>query len=163
MKLKSLVVAAAAASALIAGAAQATVTTSPVSVTGPTFTDVVVGTIHVTSLSDILGAVFAADTISFTSPFAGTFSLQAVTFTSVSAGSLVDLDPTGAGFNFHNVAAGDYTLKASGSLSGPAAVPGFGVIRASYDVSPVPEPETYAMMLAGLAAVGFMASRRRQG
>lgn len=27
---------------------------------------------------------------------------------------------------------------------------------------PVPEPETYAMMLAGLAAIGFLAGRRRQ-
>ena len=31
-----------------------------------------------------------------------------------------------------------------------------------YHVRPVPEPETYAMMLAGLAALGFLA-RRRQG
>ena len=29
-------------------------------------------------------------------------------------------------------------------------------------VPAIPEPETYALMLAGLAAVGFMASRRRQ-
>lgn len=29
--------------------------------------------------------------------------------------------------------------------------------------SPVPEPETYAMLLAGLALVGFAARRRRQG
>ena len=30
-------------------------------------------------------------------------------------------------------------------------------------VTAVPEPETYAMMLAGLAAVGFLARRRRNG
>jgi hypothetical protein len=28
-------------------------------------------------------------------------------------------------------------------------------------VTPVPEPETYAMLLAGLGLIGFTASRRR--
>ncbi len=36
------------------------------------------------------------------------------------------------------------------------------VIRGPGEITaPVPEPETYAMMLAGLAAIGFLARRRR--
>jgi hypothetical protein len=33
---------------------------------------------------------------------------------------------------------------------------------ANFSVTPVPEPETYALMLAGFAALGFMGRRRRQ-
>ena len=33
----------------------------------------------------------------------------------------------------------------------------------SLGVTPVPEPETYAMMLAGLGALGFLARRRNNG
>ena len=32
---------------------------------------------------------------------------------------------------------------------------------ANYSITPVPEPETYALLLAGLGAVGFVARRRR--
>lgn len=37
-----------------------------------------------------------------------------------------------------------------------------GVAFEVANVSPVPEPETYALMLAGLAAMGFVANRRRR-
>jgi hypothetical protein len=33
---------------------------------------------------------------------------------------------------------------------------------ANFTVTPVPEPETYALMMAGFAALGFIARRRRQ-
>lgn len=57
-----------------------------------------------------------------------------------------------------------FTLIASGTAFGPSssysgivnATPAF----ASPPVSPVPEPETYAMMLAGLGVLGFVARRK---
>ena len=33
---------------------------------------------------------------------------------------------------------------------------------ANFSVTPIPEPETYALMLAGLAALGFVSKRRKQ-
>jgi len=51
--------------------------------------------------------------------------------------------------------AGDYTWKITGSAAGQT------FYGAELSVLAVPEPETYAMMLAGLGLLGF-AARRRQ-
>lgn len=69
--------------------------------------------------------------------------------------SLSDLDASDT-FSFSNLAGGSYTLLFTGFSSGAGAFGGF------YNVSAVPEPETYAMMLAGLGVMGFMAARRRR-
>ena len=37
-----------------------------------------------------------------------------------------------------------------------------GDVWATFAATPVPEPETYAMILAGLGLMGFMARRRKQ-
>ena len=57
------------------------------------------------------------------------------------------------------VAAGSYSLVISGIQSADAA--SYAGNLAVVAVSLVPEPETYALMLAGLGVVGFVARRRR--
>jgi len=90
-------------------------------------------------------------------------TLQSVTFSNASVGSLIgDADLTAAGYSFTNVLAGSYVVKASGTLSGSADLTGLAVLGSSYVLSPVPEPGAYAMMLAGMGVVGFVAVRRRR-
>lgn len=67
----------------------------------------------------------------------------------------------------NHLAAGKYALEVNGSENRTVDT-GFGVIRDAPDftarlqVTPIPEPETYALMLAGLGLVGFMARRRKR-
>ena len=56
-----------------------------------------------------------------------------------------------------NMVAGNYFYVVSGSADGMAG----GQYTLASTVTAVPEPETYAMMLAGLGALGFLARRRR--
>jgi len=58
-----------------------------------------------------------------------------------------------------NLAAGDYYFNVFGLAT---AAPAAYAISASATALPVPEPETYAMLGAGLAAIGFVISRRRR-
>lgn len=54
------------------------------------------------------------------------------------------------------LSAGSYTLTLNGSNSASQ-----GSYAGNLAVTAVPEPQTYAMLLAGLGAVGFLARRRR--
>lgn len=86
---------------------------------------------------------------------------HAMTLTNTAGGQRLRLEEA-------TMVAGDYTLHFSGrarqsvtpTISVSVVTPMFPPVVIPPSVSPVPEPETYAMFLAGLAAVGFLARRR---
>jgi len=57
----------------------------------------------------------------------------------------------------NNLQAGNYYLQVSGNLVSDAGASFGGAVM----LAPVPEPETYGMMLGGLGVLGFLARRRK--
>ncbi|MDC6169562.1 MULTISPECIES: FxDxF family PEP-CTERM protein [unclassified Roseateles] len=66
-------------------------------------------------------------------------------------------DSAAVNYSFGSLAAGEYFYTVSAKVA-PGALA--GTYQLNSQLAPVPEPETYALMLAGLAAVGFVARRR---
>ncbi len=67
-------------------------------------------------------------------------------------------DSTAINFNFGSLAAGSYYYMVTAQVAADAAA---GSYQLNSQLAPVPEPESYALLLAGLAGVGYMARRRR--
>ncbi len=80
-----------------------------------------------------------------------------VSFTGVSIGGTSAALAAGDTFSFANMAAGTYTLLVS--LNSKSFTHGWG---GSLVAAPVPEPQTVAMLLAGLGLMGAVAARRRR-
>jgi hypothetical protein len=147
-----------AALVLISGASLASAATiTPVAVSS-TFTNLPLTTITVGSASDISGEILGGVGTVFFGGFP--LTLSTVSFSSASLGSysLIDSDTGTAGFQFSlaGVAAGTYSLSISGSTAG-----GLGLVGGEYAITPVPEPESAALLLAGLASFGLLVVRRR--
>jgi hypothetical protein len=57
----------------------------------------------------------------------------------------------------NNLAAGDYYIRVNGDMVSATGASFGGAVM----LAPVPEPETYGMMLGGLGVLGFLARRRK--
>ncbi len=97
--------------------------------------------------------------------FSGTLSGSYVSFTSVTLnGQAWTVTPNG-GFSFASIeysGSGPFQLIVDGvKLTAPKKFTS-GYTGTIFAVSAVPEPETYAMLLAGLGVMGAIARRRKQ-
>ena len=108
------------------------------------------------------GAGVFSDTFTFSLASAQTVSGMASSFGIAnfglvlldSDGDTISSDTTPASFSF-SLGAGSYALNFVGFGAAPGAIYGG-------NVTAVPEPETYALMLAGLGIIGFIGARRRE-
>jgi len=104
------------------------------------------------SSADAFGGTLEFDPLSFLNIDVKSISLTGGSLLS----TLVDYTP--GKFSFDNLVAGDVTK--SWGLGLPVAYG--GVLTTNAVVNPVPEPETYAMLLMGLGTVGWIARRRKK-
>ncbi len=129
------------------------------------------------SFSDVITNTFTtsksfSDGLLFTLTKGGDAVFSATTTTKANVDFFYTLDKVGPGniltelysstkaapaFSYDKLAAGNYELF----IIGNEAKRSLGRISGNLTVTPVPEAETYSMMLMGLGLMGFIARRRR--
>lgn len=118
---------------------------------------------------DVVDGVFGGDTFSITNFGSLLGSTSSVAMTDIGSAPDLGYDFDAAfadsGFSHGSFALAAGTYKISGYLDQSVLIDGArldstaGAVRLA--VSPIPEPSTYAMLLAGLGVVGLVTRRRR--
>jgi hypothetical protein len=190
MKLKSLVLATVAGAALVAqGAGAATVNrTAPIVMAddglggfnahfGDTFTQSTTGSTFTDVFTFDVGTPFDA-AASLTSSYLNTPQTKDLLITGLSlyrydpvtktmlGTAIAGINGTGTGadapdswsLSGYGLTRGSYAIQVDGQVRGVAG----GVFGADLTISPVPEPQTWGMLLAGLGVLTTLAWRRRQ-
>ncbi len=102
-------------------------------------------------LGATFNTVFASMSL-FSNPDGALFSGDEVGIHTVTA-----LNTSSLKLNWSTLATGNYYLKVVGETNGSQG----GLYSLGITVTPVPEPESYAMLLAGLGVMGAIAVRRK--
>jgi len=122
---------------------------------GPSFSDNFTFTAPATAIN-VSGSVVSIDI----APFFNVNNIQISLFdannTLISSGVISESSKVE---DISVIAGNIYYFQVTGMVPSPA-MSGFYVFSAI--AAPIPEPETYALMLGGLGLVGFMAARRRR-
>lgn len=115
-------------------------------------------TFSLNSAADSFGGVIEID------PWFNKLDIDVSSVSLFFGSNLVGQDSSPWSFGFGSLAAGNYTLAVAGQVSrdgGFTNAPVFYTGSMATVAAAVPEPETYAMMLAGLFGVGAVVRRRK--
>jgi hypothetical protein len=172
MNFKSLIAATAmiAAASTNFAAAATVVTLSPTG--SASFSGAAASNTFTLDLSSLTGTSNVTSVLS--ANFAGNsgYDITSATFDGASFTALVNYSVTGLvgadvwQFNFNNVSSSLHTIVVNGAALGGSTAGFTGSLSVTNSplvtITPVPEPETYAMLLAGLGLMGAIARRRNK-